>query len=579
MRARKSRFALFALVALALPLGACGTVSRMMLGGSEVVTVPPSPDAKAYGAYLSARLAANRHDIADAARFYRGALKVDPKDTDLLNRAFLYTASAGDMDEAAKLAHRVVAVSPDDRAARLALAVEALANSDYSGAHEQIAKSAGGPFAALTLTLLDAWAAEGEGKTDAALAELKKLPEEGGTQSIAEFHAALMLDLAGRNAAADAAYRAAIEAAGPSPREVDAYGRFLERTGKTAEATMFYTKLAVVGSVAPITAAGLKRIAAHEKPGRLVANPQAGAAEALFGIAASLTDEPDADVAVFYLRLFYLRLALQLEPHLDLARIVLADRFEAIGNYADAVKAFDSVDPSSPYKTTAAIQAAIDETHLDQTAKALATLKGITAADPKNVLAWTALGDVYRSEKHYLEAADAYDQAVKATPVVDKSDWPLFYARAVSYESAKNWPAAERDLQQALKLSPDQPEVLNFLGYSWVDRGENLPAALAMLQKARSLSPEDGYIVDSVGWAYYRLGRYKDAAETLQQAVTLVPGDATINDHYGDALWRVGRRLEARFQWNHALVFGPEPNEKAQLEKKLKYGLTNGNDH
>ncbi len=579
MRARPSRFALLALVALALPLGACGTVSRVMLGESPVVSVPPSPKAEAYGDYLSAQLAASTHDITGAAKYYRGALKDDSTDVDLLDRAFLYTASAGEMEEAARLARRVVAVNPDDRAARLALAVEAMARSDYSGAHEQVAKSAGGPFAALTLTLLDAWATEGGGNTDAALTELKKLPAEGGTQSVASFHSALMLDLAGRNAEADAAYRAALEASGPSPREVDAYGRFLERTGKADEAKMLYTKLVDLGSVAPVAAAGLKRIAAHKVPERLVRDSQAGGAEALFGIAASLADDSNADIAVFYLRLFYLRLGLYLQPDLDLAQIVLADRLESIQRYADAVAAFESVAADSPYKTTASIQAAIDQTHMGQSDKALVTLKAITAAEPANVLAWTALGDVYRSESHFAEAADAYDHAVKANPVAEKGDWPLFYARAVSYERAKNWPAAEADLQQALKLSPEQPEVLNYLGYSWVDRGENLPAALAMLQKARALSPQDGYIVDSVGWAYYRLGRYKDAAEALHQAVMLVPGDATINDHYGDALWRVGRKLDARFQWNHALAFGPEADEKTRIEEKLKFGLANGNGH
>lgn len=569
MHARKNRLALFALLALTLPLGACGTVSRVMLGGSEVVSQPPSPQAEAYGDYLSARLAASAHDLKDAARFYRGALKGNPKDADLLGRAFLYTASAGEMEEAGGLARRLVALNPDDRAARLALAVEALAQSDYAGTRSQIAKSAGGRFTELTLTLLDAWAAQGEGETDTALAELKKLPAEGGTQSLADFHSALVLDLAGRNDAADAAYRAALEASGPSPREVDAYGRFLERTGKIAEAKAFYTRLAAHGSVAPVVAAGLKRIAAHETPARLIPDPQAGAAEALFGIAASLTDQASADIAVFYLRM-----GLHLEPDFDLARIVLADRFEALEKYQDAVETYDSVAATSPYKTAAEIQAAVDETRLKQTAKALTALKAITAADPGNISAWTALGDAYRSESHFAEAAAAYDHAVKAVEKVEKSDWPLFYARAVSYERANNWPAAERDLQQALKLSPEQPQVLNYLGYSWVDRGENLPAALAMLEKARALSPYDGYIVDSVGWAYYRLGRYQDAAETLQQAVSLVPGDSTINEHYGDALWRVGKKLDARFQWDHALAFGPEPDQKAKLEEKLKYGLS-----
>jgi Flp pilus assembly protein TadD len=153
-----------------------------------------------------------------------------------------------------------------------------------------------------------------------------------------------------------------------------------------------------------------------------------------------------------------------------------------------------------------------------------------------------------------------------------KKDWPLFFTRAIARDRSHNWPGAEADLQQALKLSPDEPQTLNYLGYSWVDQGRNIPEALTMLEKARTLKPYDGYIVDSVGWAYYRLGRFGDAAKTLQDAILLVPGDPTINDHYGDALWKVGRKLDARFQWNHALAFGPEADQKTLIEKKLQTG-------
>jgi Flp pilus assembly protein TadD len=155
-----------------------------------------------------------------------------------------------------------------------------------------------------------------------------------------------------------------------------------------------------------------------------------------------------------------------------------------------------------------------------------------------------------------------------------KKDWPLYYARAVAEQESNDWNAAEADLKLAIKLSPDQPQTLNFLGYSWVDQRRNISQAVVMLEKASTLAPEDGYIVDSVGWAYYRLGRYKDAVKTLERAIRIVPGDPTINDHLGDAYWKVGRRLDARFQWNHAHAFGAEDKEKAKIEKKLKVGLT-----
>ena len=153
------------------------------------------------------------------------------------------------------------------------------------------------------------------------------------------------------------------------------------------------------------------------------------------------------------------------------------------------------------------------------------------------------------------------------------NDWPLYFARAVAEQGTQNWSAAEVDLKTALALSPNEPTLLNYLGYTWVDQNRNIPEALAMLEKARALKPTDGYIADSVGWAYYKLGRFADAAKALQTAVELVPGDPTINDHLGDAYWRVGRKLDAQFQWNHALAFGPADADKAVIEKKLKDGL------
>jgi len=554
----------FAAMALAGSLSACADM------GGIATTLPSSgtnAEAASYGDYMSARLAATQHDLSDASKLYRESLSDNPGDPDILDHAFLYTAANGDVEAAARLATRVVAKEADNRAARLSLAVAAFKHADYAGARTQIAQSGKGPFTELTLSLLDAWAAAGQGDTKTALADLKLVPAQGGTDILAAYQRALLLDLAGQNTDADAAYREALTG-GSSPRTVDAYGRFLERTGRTEDARKLYTKLASEVAVAPIVAAGLARLDAGTKPERLVPTAADGAAEALFGIAASLTDETSADIAILYLRL-----SLYLAPHLDLAKIVLADRFEALDKYDDAIEIYRSVDSDSPYKMAASVQIAIDETHLDRNDVAVADLKAIAAAQPGEISTWTALGDAYRSAEKWPEAEDAYDHAVKLLNPVTNKDWPLFYARAVAEERSHHWDLAEADLQHALKLSPDQAQVLNYLGYSWVDQGRNLTQALAMLEKARSLSPFDGYVVDSVGWAYYRLGRYADAAKTLENAVLLVPGDSTINEHLGDAYWKVGRKLDAHFQWSHALAFGPEADEKSKLEEKLKHGL------
>jgi tetratricopeptide (TPR) repeat protein len=535
---------------------------------SAPAPVAPSP----YGAYLAAELAASQHDAVDAAALFRQSLIDDPSNPDLLDKAFLYSAVAGEMDQAVSLAKRLAAAHSDDRWAELALTVDAFQHGDYAGARADIARSASGPFTALTLSLLDAWAAQGMGNTDAALAKLKDVSKEGGTDTLQALQTALLLDLAGRNAAAEAAYKRALDA-GVSPRAIDGYGRFLERTGRSADARAFYAKHAADDSVALITKQGLARLDAKQVPERLVPTPAAGAAEALFGIGASLNDPSSADYAILYLQF-----ALSLEPDFDLARIVLADRYETLEKYDAAIAIYRSVGAASPYKQAADVQIAIDENRQNDSKDAAAELTAITAAHPDDLSAWTALGDVDRATEDYAAGAVAYDHAIGLLKDTAKDDWPLYFARAICEERSNRWSAAENDLDTALRLSPDQAQVLNYLGYSWVDKGEHLTEALAMLEKARALSPYDGYIVDSVGWAYFRLGRYEEAAKTLENAVLLVPGDSTINEHLGDAYWRVGRKLDAHFQWSHALAFGPDAGEKAKLQEKLEHGLDAGGD-
>ncbi len=559
----------FAIVAFALLVAGCAGV-----GTTEQSAAPEGAQAQSFGDYLAARLAASDHDMTDAARLYNESLVSDPNNADILGHAFLYAAASGDVKRAAELAHRLVQTDPDNRAARLTLAVDDMKHGDYAAARKEVAQSGKGPFTGLTLILVNAWAAAGAGDLKTADADLDQVGEQGGTEVFGGYHRALIHDLAGDSAGAEKAYKASIAAGAASPRIAEAYGRFLERAGRTAEAKAYYEKLTPDAALEPVATAGLARIAAGQKPDRLVGSPSAGAAEALFGIAASLTDANSADIAILYLRL-----SLYLSPDLDLGKIVLADRFEALDKFDDAIEVYRTLDKDSPYAAAAAVQIALDETKTGKSEDAIAELKSLTDAHPDDTTAWTALGDAYRDQEKFAEAAEAYDHAVKLIGEAKQSSWPLYYARAIAEERSHRWDAAEQDLKYALKLSPDQPQVLNYLGYSWVDQGRNLPQALAMLEKARALSPFDGYIVDSVGWAYYRLGRYADAAKTLESAILLVPGDSTINEHLGDAYWKVGRKRDAEFQYSHALAFGPDPTQKAELEKKLNLAVQDAGGH
>jgi tetratricopeptide (TPR) repeat protein len=544
----------------------------LLAGCAGAPTAPsqPKPDADstAFSTYLSARFAAGEHDLPQAARYYGRALTNNPGDPSLLALSFFYSTTSGDFEAAGKYAQSVVTASPDDRAARLALAVIGFKHKDYAEVRKQLSLSAKGPFTTLTTSLFDAWAAAAVHDTPGMQKDLVALNQQSGAENLAAFHTALLQDFLGDTAAADAAYKKALGGGAPTPRTLEAYGRFLERNGRAKEAVKLYHAHENEGGLMSATQPGLVRIAAGQKPDSLIRNPADGAAETLFGIAASLSDAQSADVSILYLRM-----ALYLRPDLGLAQLLLADRFESLRKFDSAIVLYQGVEPSSPYYRMAQVQAALDQQRLGKSDEAITGLKKLVAAEPNDSEAWVALGDTYRSASKFAEAVDAYDHAEKAIAQLSKRDWPMLYARAMAKEKLKQLDESETDIQAALKLSPEQPELLNYLGYSWVDRNRNISQALTMLEKARALRPYDGYIVDSVGWAYYQLGRYEDAAKTLEAAVLLVPGDPTINDHLGDALWRAGRRIDARFQWNHALTFSDSDTDKAAIERKLKTGL------
>ena len=524
---------------------------------------------KVFADYLSARFAAEQRDFGEAARYYSESLDRDPTNPQLIALAFFYTALAGQVDDAVKLAGRLAAGSPDDRAARLTLAVAALKHRNYREARDDLAKSAKGPVPSFTVLLLDAWSAAGAGQGDVAKDELKQLHAQHSADALAYFNEAMLAEYLGEKDLAAADYKLALDTTGQTPRVVDAWGRFLERNGRVDEAKALYEKLKDDDAYQGVVGPGLERISKGVKPDSLSPRPEDGAAEALFGIAASLNDENSRDVSILYLQL-----ALYLRPKLELATILLGNRYETLGKYEEAIGAYRSIGADSPYYRAASIATAVNLARLDKLDEATTMLESLAAKYPTDVETWTALGDALRGGKKYSEAVDAYTHAIQAATPVSKKFWPLYFERAVAEQELKNWPAAEGDLKQALALSPDEPQVLNYLAYTWIDQHRNCEEAARMLEKARTLSPQDGYIIDSVGWAYYCLGRYADAAKALEDAIQLVPGDPTINDHLGDAYWRIGRKLDAQFQWSHALAFGAEAGEKAKIERKLQVGLT-----
>ena len=520
------------------------------------------------GNYLAARHAGTERDSAAAAAYYLNVLKADPKNPDLLGRAFLSVLTGGDIDQAGKLADRLLQVDRTDRIARLVVGVRALKQKDYSTARQNFAQSVRGPVTDLTATLLAAWALAGAGDTRGSIDTMDKLSGPDWYSIFKDLHAGLILDLANNKKDAGKRYERAYKVDPTAVRMVEAYGRYLARGGNKADALKVYGDFNKVLPDHPLIVQEMKAVNDGDKLPLLVDSPQAGAAEALYGLGASIGRRGGEDLA-----LIYLQLALYLEPSHAMALLSLADLYELLKKPDLAIKVYERVPASSPLSRNAEIQLAGDLDQLDRSDEAKKRLEHVIAEHPKDTEAILALGNIQRGRKEFAECADTYGKAIDTIAKPDKSNWVVFYFRGICYERSHQWPGAEADMKKALELFPEQPLVLNYLGYSWVDQGVHLDDGMDMIRRAVEQRPDDGYIVDSLGWAYFRTGNYDEAVKNFERAVELKPDDPTINDHLGDAYWRVGRTLEAHYQWSQAKDLGPEKEDLPKIEAKIKDGL------
>jgi tetratricopeptide (TPR) repeat protein len=522
----------------------------------------------ASGSYLAARHAGRQRDAAIEAAYYRAALKRDPKNGELLDRAFLSLVVGGDIDEAVKLAERVAQSDKNDRVSRLVIGVNEIKRKQYPAARKDLAQSIRGPITDLTATLLSSWSMTGAGDSKGAVAAIDKLAGPDWYAIFKDLHAGMIYDFANNQAEAGKRLERAYKLDSSALRVVEAYGSWLSRNRPTAEALGVFEAFDKVLPRHPLVVEAMTKLKAGEKLPPLVSSAQAGAGEALYGLGASLGRRGGEDLG-----LVYLQLALHLAPNHPLALLSLADLYESIKKPDLAIKVYERISAGSPLYRNAAIQMAANLDALDRAGEAEKHLDVLIKQHPDDVEAIQALGNILRGHKKFAECANVYSKGVAAIAKPEKANWVIFYFRGICYERSKQWPKAEADLKKALDLFPDQPHVLNYLGYSWVDQGINLDEGMGMIKKSVQQRPDDGYIVDSLGWAYYRTGNYEEAAKQLERAIELKPEDPTINDHLGDAYWRIGRTLEANFQWAHARDLKPDPDDLPKIEEKLKNGL------
>lgn len=527
------------------------------------------------GAYLAARTAEADNDLDSAIAYYKRALAFDPEDAALQQSLMLALIAQGRFDESLPYAQMLKTVPDVERFSRLALGVDSIRKKDYQGAENWLKLALESDLDRLITGIMTGWAKQGEGRSADALQFLDKLQGPEWYELFKTYHRALIAEAAGQKDKADEIFKATINNLGAGSaapetwmRAAEAYAGFLARGGKKAEA------LAVLDKADEFAPGKLPILALREQINKgdkiapLVANPQDGAAEILLNLSTALNrggGEP-------FVRL-YLQYALALKPNSDELLVQLASIAEQQQNGEEAIALYRRVPESSPLKRLSELQLGLNLADLKQHDEAIKHLKALVEANPDDMRGYLALGGVYASTENFRAAADVYDKAVEKLKTPTNVNWNLFYQRGIAYERLKEWPKAEPNFRKALELFPDQPQVLNYLGYSWVDMNINLDEGLNLIKKAADLRPSDGYIIDSLGWAYYRLGKFDDAVRELERAVALKPDDPVLNDHLGDAYWRVGRKLEATFQWSHTRDMKPEPNVLAEVEKKLAKGL------
>jgi tetratricopeptide (TPR) repeat protein len=522
----------------------------------------------ASGSYLAARHAGQMRDALAAAAYYRAALKRDPKNTELRDRAFLSLLVGGDVPGAVQLAERIVQSDKGDRVAQLVLGVHSIEQKHYRSARRQLSQSVRGPITDLTATLLAAWSQYGSGDAKAAVATIDKLTGPDWYAIFKDLHAGMILDLAGNKAEAGKRFERAYKLDSSALRVVEAYASWTSRNKSPKDAEAILESFEKTLPNHPLITTDMEKLKKGEKLPPLIDSAKSGAAEALYGLGASLGRRGGEDLG-----LVYLQLSLYLVPDHPLALLSLADLYESLKKPDLAIMAYARVPKSSPLHRNAAIQMASNLDSLDRADEAEKQLKDLIKTHPKDLEAIVALGNVLRGHKKFAECADVYSQGIDTIANPTKANWVIFYFRGICNERSHQWPKSEADLKKALELFPEQPHVLNYLGYSWIDQGVHLDEGMDMIKRAVQQRPDDGYIVDSLGWAYFRTGNYDEAVKQLERAIELKPEDPTINDHLGDAYWRVGRTLEARFQWAHARDLKPEPEELPKIEAKLKNGL------
>jgi len=543
---------------------------------SDTVTFQPDRVDTFSGAFLAARTADVDHDYDNAIALYKKALMIEPGNPEIRQRLMISLLLNGNMDEGVKYANDLKGDPTVERITTIVRGMDALRRHDYKASQAILKYTGPNDLDRMMNSLLSAWAQVGAGRGKEALATVDKMQGPNWFDIFKNYQAGMVALVIGDTRSARSHLNSAIldkDGGATAPdtymRAVMALASLEAKEGNKQKALdAISVGDSMISNFAPLNALR-DRIGKGEIPDQAVGNAAQGAASVLFSVAAALNRDGAEDVVSLYLQT-----ARALDPTSPDTLVLLGGIAEKQDQMDRAIAFYRQVPSDSPMARISELQLGLALAQGGKSDDALKHLKALINSDPKDIRSYLAYGNVLSQAKNYQAMAENYDKAVEIIgPVPTKVDWNIFYQRAIAYERLKKWDIAEPNFKKALELNPDQPQVLNYLGYSWVDMNRNLDEGLAMIQKAVDARPDDGYIVDSLGWAYFRLNRFDDSVRQLERAVQLEAGDVTVNDHLGDAYWRVGRRLEAVYQWNRAITYKPEEADLPRLKDKIANGL------
>ena len=522
----------------------------------------------AAGAYLAARQATRLNDAQAAGDYWARALAARPGDQALLQSAMRAKIMAGAFDEGLEFARRLIDVSPQNQQAHILLAVDAFKQKQFDVALAHADEMGAGPLSSVLAPNLKIWIALAQNDENMGARAVKKLTRASLFAGVPLVQAARVLEINGNNEAAAAHYGEAVRAgAARYLYFVLSYGAFLERQDEPEKAAKLYAFYHSTHLHHAHILAAQERLKNGTKP-PLQKEPAAAMAEAFTAIGEAMRSEERIDLA-----LGYLRMAQHLDEDNELIAFSLAQLLGQRQRFVAAAEQFADIDSDALLYRDAQIQRAQMLFEAGAAEAAIAVLNKQLKQQPQDRDLLISLGDLYRAETRFAEAEKSYDDAIALIDEISSRDWHLYFVRGMMRERLGDWDMAEIDLQRARKLSNDEPHVLNYLGYSWIDKGMYLDEGLKIIKQAVKEQPKNGAFVDSLGWAHFRLGNYATALKVLERASQLEPTDPVITDHLGDALWRMHREVEARYQWRKALAFEPTEEDRLKIERKLLTGL------